>query len=275
MNISVSTANFYYRPFNETLEIIAEAGFKSVELTIYWKNERWEIAQHLQDLSARKVIRSIENYDLLVSTIHDPSGVALDKNSAPRDVISPFLKEILQEIPESSKCIIFHTPHIKGDQDLLWWSKFSLDYANYLNSYKEKDNILTIETMPSFEDYYVPLINPLEYKTFAMSNNLGITLDTTHCAQEGIDITDAVKILGNNIKTIHLSDFKNGKSHIFFGDGILNWGTFFNELDYSELYSITLECSMSSKSKDAMEMTKEELISRLIEAKSRLEYFLH
>lgn len=277
MDLSVATANFHLRPFRESLEIITEARFKFIELTVFWENEIWAVAQHLRNLAAKDVIQLIEEFNLKISTLHDPSGVVPDQNACPQDIISPNLNLLLDELLESPKCIVFHTPHLKGKNDLFWWNKFSENYASYLDQFteREKDVILTIENMPTFKDYYVPLLTPEDYFDFVQSRNLGVTLDTTHFAQIGIDITKAVEVLGNKVRTIHLSDFVNEKPHVFLGDGILNFKSFFKELDYSKLHSITLECSMSSSSKDSKTMTKDELMSRLMESKSRLERLLN
>ncbi|MHA2203678.1 MAG: sugar phosphate isomerase/epimerase family protein [Candidatus Hodarchaeales archaeon] len=277
MDLSVSTATFYFRPFRESLEIITEAGFKFIELAVFWENEIWTMAQHLRNLAAKDIVKLTEEFNLKISTIHDPSGVVPDQNTSPQAIISPNLTLLLDELPESPKCIVFHTPHLKGKKDLFWWKEFSEKYVSYLDYFteKRKDIILTIENMPTFKEYYVPLLTPEDYIDFVLSTNLGITLDTTHFAQIGIDITKAVQVLGNKVRTIHLSDFANGKPHVFLGDGILNWESFFRELDYSQLHSITLECSMSSSSKDSKNMTKDELISRLTESKSQLERLMN
>ena len=47
MRISFATANFYFLPFDETLEIIAEAGFQNIELDLFWEWKQWTMAQHL------------------------------------------------------------------------------------------------------------------------------------------------------------------------------------------------------------------------------------
>ena len=41
MQISIATANFYFLPFRQTLEIIAEAGFEQIELDLYWERGQW------------------------------------------------------------------------------------------------------------------------------------------------------------------------------------------------------------------------------------------
>lgn len=41
MIFSTATANLYFYPFEQTLEIIAEAGFHNIELDLYWDRKDW------------------------------------------------------------------------------------------------------------------------------------------------------------------------------------------------------------------------------------------
>lgn len=54
MKIAVASATFYYLPFDETLDIVSKAGFKYIELDIYWKGGEWEMAQHLKDILRKR-----------------------------------------------------------------------------------------------------------------------------------------------------------------------------------------------------------------------------
>jgi len=120
-----------------------------------------------------------------------------------------------------------------------------------------------------------PLVNLKDLKYYTDTHNLGITVDTTHYAEVGVDLIKALKLLKDRIRTVHASDFSDKRRHIFIGEGILNWSGIFKVLNDSKLYLITLECGMSSIIKREFEMTKEELIKRLKEAKARLSEYLH
>ncbi|HET9280038.1 MAG TPA: TIM barrel protein, partial [Flavitalea sp.] len=133
---------------------------------------------------------------------------------------------------------------------------------------------ICIENMPLFDGYFVPLVTPEALNDFVRRDGLNVTLDTTHYAQIGIDILEAARILGRNIKTIHLSDFKDGRSHVFIGEGELDLQGFFDVIDIEHINAVTLECSLTSINDPNHEMNYNELISRLKEAKTRIERLL-
>ena len=81
MHLSVATANLYSLPFGQTLEIIAEAGFQNIELDLFWERKDWAMAQHLKEISAKQVVRWIEQSGLKITSIHDGSGVIEDDHS--------------------------------------------------------------------------------------------------------------------------------------------------------------------------------------------------
>ena len=124
--------------------------------------------------------------------------------------------------------------------------------------------------MPLLTGYYVPLTTPQELMTFVSDSKLGVTLDTTHYAQIGVDVVWAARILKDKIRTIHLGDYLDGEAHVFIGDGDLDFVNTFRVLDLSALHSITLECSVGLSGEAVVEMGQVEMIDRLKTAKSRL-----
>ena len=170
-------------------------------------------------------------------------------------------------------CISFHAPHGR-DLTNNWWETFSIKFGKLLTDFQKKCPIITVENMPDFIGFYNPLKDPEDLKSFTELYDLGITFDTTHYAEIGINIVDTLKILNKNIRTIHLSDFSDEGSHLLIGEGDINWKDFFKNLNYSNLHTITLECSMANKMKSIFKMTKSELIARLIKAKTRLTDYL-
>jgi hypothetical protein len=81
VHTSIATANFYFLPFEETLEVITNAGFKYIELDLFWEKGKWAMAQHLKDLEVEEVVRLINQWGLKVSSIHDSGGVVEDGHS--------------------------------------------------------------------------------------------------------------------------------------------------------------------------------------------------
>jgi sugar phosphate isomerase/epimerase len=273
MHISVGTASFYFKPFHQVLEIIAESGFQYVELDPYWKGGEWEIAQHLKGFTVKETVRSIHALGLRVSSIHDAGGLILDKGSI-AGFINPSLDRYLDQLGYPPDAVVFHVPHIKGHEDPEWWHRSSGEIARALEQYKARSTFVTLENLAHSEGYYFPLLEPHDLEAFATEHTLGITFDTTHCAQMGVNITEAAYVLRDLIRSIHLSDFFDGKSHVFIGDGDLDFADFFRAIDFSTLNAITLECLWSMRGKSSQEMTKDELVSRMTQAKDDLERLL-
>jgi sugar phosphate isomerase/epimerase len=90
----------------------------------------------------------------------------------------------------------------------------------------------------------------------------------------GTDIIEAARELRKSIRTIHLSDFKAGHTHVFPGEGELDLPGFFDTIDKTSLNAVTLESTLGSMDRPAHEMSRSEMVSRLKEARERLERLL-
>ena len=273
MQISIATANLYFLPFQQTLEIIAEADFEHIELDLYWERGQWAVAQHLKGVGVREVVDMISHSGLKVSSIHDGGGVVNNAHSI-QGFVNPQLEEYVDQLGYAPGCIVFHTPHIEGPYDQLWWKTVSDDIVKAAKSYRSSETSVTIENMPSFDGYYVPLATPQELLAFVSKNELGVTLDTTHYAQIGVDVVQAACILQKEIKTIHLSDFVDGKTHVFIGDGELDFTSLLRVFELSTLHSITLECSVGFLGENTHDMMQTEMVDRLKTAMSRLQSWI-
>lgn len=270
MQISISTANLYFKPFDEAIRLIAEAGYQAVELDLYWSRKHLAMAQHLKDVSAKQIVRTIEQAGLRISSIHDGGGILEEKQTC-NGYLNPFLNEVLEEISYKPDCIIFHTPQIEGNHDPDWEKRILERIIGPLEKYRSACRFVTVENLPNFDGYFVPLIKPEALRAFAVKNDLYVTLDTTHYAQESIDIIEAAALLNDRIKTTHLSDYREGISHVYPGEGELDLNGYLNKLGQFTLDAITLETSFSTLSKSDQGMSKEELVHRLIEARLWIE----
>ena len=188
--------------------------------------------------------------------------------------INPSLDEYLDHLGYAPDCLVFHAPHIEGSRDLEWWNKISDKIANALNQYRGKCSFVTIENEPLFCGYYVSLATPGELNAFATQNDFGVTLDTNHYAQMGIDIVEAAKILKENVKTIHLSDYLPGKTNVFIGEGELDFPKFFDVIDRDHVNAITIECSISPVDQPGQEMSYNEIVRRMREVRIKSEKML-
>lgn len=273
MQISIATANLYTFPFEQVLEIIAEAGFQNIELDLFWERKEWAMAQHLRNVPVKRAVQLIKQSGLRISSIHDGGGVIENEHST-LGFINPILDQYLDEMGYTPDCLVFHTPHIEGNPGIAWWQRTSGEIVLSLEKYRKACEFITIENMPFFDGYFVPLTTPEKLNAFVTENGLNVTIDTTHYAQIGTDIIEAAKKLGSNIKTIHLSDFIAGQTHVFIGEGELDLVGFFQVIDKESLNAITLESSLSSPDNSNHEMSHYSLVSRMTEARLRIEHYL-
>ena len=275
MHISFATANLFFTPFPQVVEVIAQAGFHSVELDLYWQGGEWAMAQHLQGVAPRQAVQWIHQAGLKVSSIHDGGGMLTDAHSM-QGYINPALDRYLEQLGYAPDLIAFHTPHIHGEQHNGWWGEISGQVSQALDAYRSQAAFITIENMPPIPGYTVPLLQPQALKAFTVGHSLGVTLDTTHYAQMGQDLLDATHILNGSVHSVHLSDylFASSRSHVLIGDGDLDLAEFFRVLDTRCINSIVLECSLSSSEKSDRQMSQDELITKLALAKDRLDAYL-
>ena len=131
MITSISTANLFNIPFQDTLKIIKSAGFEYIELAGYWKGGDWEIAQHLKGIPIKDVLQMIDDNGLSISSLHDMGGV-IEKDS--NTIISKSTYEYMESARREIPCVIFHTPMKKtADQD--WWKNYKTKTISDLNAF--------------------------------------------------------------------------------------------------------------------------------------------
>jgi sugar phosphate isomerase/epimerase len=145
------------------------------------------------------------------------------------------------------------------------------DIVEAAEGYASCETAVTIENMPLFDGFYVPLATPQELLAFVSDNELGVTLDTTHYAQDGLDVVQAARVLRAETKTVHLGDYVDGKTHVFIGDGDLDFASVLRVFDLSRLHSLTVECSVGFHGEDAQTLNQEEMVDRLKTAMRRLQ----
>jgi sugar phosphate isomerase/epimerase len=272
MQISVSTATLYWIPFERTLDLITKAGFQNIELDLFWERKEWSMAQHLKDIPAKQAVRQVESSGLKVTSVHDTGGV-LESAVSTRGFIDPTLDDYLDAMQYTPDCLVFHTPHVEGTAQDGWFERISAELVKCLEKYR-KVSPISIENMQTFDGYTVPLNTPGPLKAFIDTYDLGVTLDTSHYTQMGVDIIQAAGVLGSSIKTIHLSDCIKEKRHVFIGEGDLNLAGLLKAVDRDQLIAVNLECALSTPDKSDQVMDDKELVDRMREARIRLEGYL-
>lgn len=273
MHISFATANLYQEPFEDVLEMIAEAGYEAIELDLFWERKEWAMAQHLRGWSAKQVAASIERSGLRLSSIHDGGGVLNDPESI-TGYINPTLDEMINALGYMPGCIVFHTPHVEGAQDARWWERIEAGIAAALRPYQEFGPVVTMENMPHFDGYTVPLLTPQSLAYFTQRFGLGVTLDTTHYAQISTDVVAAAGVLREQARTVHLSDYQAGRTHVFVGEGELDLPGVLKALDAQRLHAVTVECSLARGNGAGQPLDRAEKVARMREARIRTEAYL-
>jgi sugar phosphate isomerase/epimerase len=273
MYISIATANYYYLPFEQALEVIAGAGYSEIELALYWERGKWAMAQHLRDISAQQAVRAINQAGLHVASIHDGGGVLHGVDSID-GFINPQLDTMLEALGYAPQTIVLHAPHVEGTYANTWWPSIAAAIAGAAVRYQSTETVVTLENMPPFSGYTMSLLSPGDLRDYTVAYGLGITVDTTHYAQMGTDIIAAAHTLGDRVRTIHLSDYRDGQTHLFPGDGVLDFPGFFGALTLSTLQAITLECSAGFNGEDVRQLDLTTMISRLHLAGERLQSWL-
>jgi sugar phosphate isomerase/epimerase len=272
MQISVSTATLYWIPFERTLDLITQAGFQNIELDLFWERKEWCMAQHLRDIPVKQAVRLIESSGLNITSIHDTGGV-LESVDSTRGFVDPALDDYLDAMGRAPDCLVFHTPHVEGTAEDGWFDRISEKLVSCLEKYR-KISTLSLESMQTFNGYTVPLTTPELMKAFVDKNKLGVTMDTTHYDEMGIDILRAAGVLGSSIKTIHLSDSSPKRRHAYIGEGELDLAGLLKEVDGEQLIAVNLECALSTSEKSDQVMSDDELVDRLKQARIRLEGYL-
>lgn len=273
MHISFATANLYKDSFEDVMGMIAEAGYEAIELDLFWARKEWAMAQHLRGWSAKQVAASIERSGLRLSSIHDGGGV-LDAPDSVTGYINPALAETIDALGYVPGCLVFHTPHVEGEQDASWWGRIEGRIAAELRPYQEICPVVTVENMPNFDGYTVPLLTPQALADFSQRFGLGVTLDTTHYAQISTDVVAAAGVLREQARTVHLSDYQVGRTHVFVGEGELDLPGVFKALDAQRLHAVTVECSLARGNGAGQPLDRAENIARMREARVRTEAYL-
>ena len=274
MRIAVATANTYYLPFEQTLALIAEAGFQDVEVALYWKGGSWAMAQHLEGVSGRRAAEMISRAGLRVACIHDGGGV-LERADSPAGYVNPLLDEYLDGLGYAPECIVCHTPHVAGEVSEDWWDGVSEAVVRALEPYRARCGALTLENTPPFDGYAVPLTMPDELGAFCAAHDVGVTLDTTHYAQMDVDAVAAAGLLRERVRSVHLSDYRGGRPHVYVGEGALDLPGVLGALNGADVRVVTLECSVGLPGEDVRTMAAGRMVERLRTAGERVQSWLH
>ncbi|MHB9032629.1 MAG: sugar phosphate isomerase/epimerase family protein [Anaerolineae bacterium] len=273
IEIAAATANYYQFPFERALEIITGSGVRRIELALYWEHKQWAMAQHLRGVPPAGIARAVRQSGLELAAVHDGGGV-LPYPYRLDDYVNPALPALLDALGYAPRFLVFHPPQAEGASDPGWWKTLAAGIGDLLGGFRADGTIVTLENLPPFGGYAVPLLAPQELADFTAAHGLGVTLDTTHYAQVGLDVPEAAGVLAGQVRTLHLSDYRAGATHVFPGAGELRFDSLFAALAGSGLQLATLECCPALPGEEYLDMPAALLSRRLAQAAARLDGWL-
>lgn len=250
---SISTWVYFWKPLEEVLDDIAEAGYSNVEI---WADKTHLDPRISPDLSALKDL--LNSLYLKVHSLHalfsDVNIASLDererKNSLKLIKKSiEFCSEIKGEITIIHPC----STEMFGDaQSYLTAKNRAEDSLCTLAAFAERLGIrLAVENLPNIGGWSFGTKMSELSKLISKINNphLGLCLDTGHSfvGRENVNLSKDVFECGKNLIALHIQDTDGKKDrHWLPGQGIINWAQFMKDLisiDYKGV--LTLEVSGS------------------------------
>ena len=244
MLLSISTASFYFMPFEAALDVIAQAGFEAVELAGYCQSGPYETAQHLKGADPRWAVKQVEARGLRIATYHDMGGVIAPDGTG----------WLASDVAGYAACaqipyLVTHAPHASEQPN--WWAGFADSLREQARALAARGRIC-LENMGPMAGYTVALQDPAGMLAFAEQIGAWVNLDTTHCAECGQDPVTAARILAPRLRTLHISDYAAGRKHLFPGDGQIDFPALFASLRGLPIHAATLECDLPRQVAGAM-----------------------
>lgn len=226
MKISFSTAALYPRDTLRSLEIIKDCGINYAELMPQ------DISETAIDF-AKEILE--RNIDIKVKSIHFPLMLfSFFYNCYPKaqNTTKKIIDELIKaaEILEVEVIVSHGLPVLKDNHKKELFYPVILENINYLVDGASKRNInIAIENGPNYNT-----AAPFPLNNFVSSfsqKNIGAVIDTTESCEAQQEIFDFLKYV-DNIIHFHISDFAKDKGkHLILGEGGINWGKFFSELN--------------------------------------------
>lgn len=205
MKVSVSTGLYYTKPYDEILDIIAEAGGQYIELFMN---------QAFLDVPLEAIKKAVDQRGLKVLSIHLPLTFLAHQRDESEDYWM-------------AKCIEY--AEVLGAKVLVSHFFYKKDGSGN----NDQNHFETIEKYTKLSNKHICTENfPKEGLETILRDNQALVLrlegfrgcmtyDTTHAASTGVDIVEQYHVFKPYIRNIHLSDFKDGNEHIVLGGGDL------------------------------------------------------
>lgn len=233
MEISISTGCFYFLPLDRVLSIIERSGFQSVEILGYWKDHDWEVGQNVKGITSRGIIKRVKNKNLQISSFHDPGGAIYKEN----DAVSLLQTQSFLKNDEVTS-VIMHLPYsLKSNAG--WWKKYQkqlIEKYRLLNSQSK----LSFENMAPIDGYDISITDIQELNKFCNLINCFVNLDIIHLIESKQNVKESIMFLGDKIRSIHISGYRDGK-RVHFTESEIDVLEYIKYFNLKTLSTITIE----------------------------------
>jgi sugar phosphate isomerase/epimerase len=235
--IVCSTGGFWTLPLERTLDIISKAGFEGIELMV---------TQDPATQSAESARRLANNAGLRIQAVHAPMLVLTRRVWGPN-----FLPIIERSVPLAktlgAEVVVVHPPY-------LFEVKYQAWLLGQLRTFSRDHGMpIAVENMFRMWVKDRPVRGHRWVTPYDLNRFDDLTLDTSHCGVDGVDILDVLERTGRQIAHVHLSDNhgEHKDSHALPGAGQLPLKRFLQNLGSSGARgALSLEVDMRELSQD-------------------------
>jgi len=232
-----STAAFFSRPLAETFSLVAEAGFRGVEVMVT-KDPASQDAHRMSDLAA--------SHGLEIGAIHSPC-LLLTRRVWGTDPIGKLYRSVELAEHVGARLVVVHPPY-------RWQMPYRRWLEDRLPAFREATGVeIAVENM-------FPVRLGTRSVTFHANQDLdeldrfdSLVLDTSHAAVAAHDLVDVRKRFDGRLRHVHLSDNagKGWDSHLPLGEGVLPVDDFLDDLAASGYAgAVTLEVDLRRELED-------------------------
>jgi sugar phosphate isomerase/epimerase len=235
--IVCSTGGFWTFPLERSLDIISQAGFDTIELMV---------THDPATQSAEVAGRLANNAGLRIQSVHAPMLVLT------RRVWGPGFQSIIERSVPLAKSlgaevVVLHPPY-------LFEVKYQTWLLGHLRSFSRDHGVaIAVENMFRMWVKGRPVRGHRWVTPFDLHRFDDLTLDTSHCGVDDVDILEALERTGRQIAHVHLSDNygEHKDSHAPPGEGRLPLRQFLKNLPSSGARgALSLEIDMRALAQD-------------------------
>ncbi|MBI1345597.1 TIM barrel protein [bacterium] len=257
MLLGYNTNGLAHHRWDEAIVLIAEAGYRSVALTVdhhclaplspTLRDDVAKLKRLLDQYQLHCVIETGARFLLDPRRKHQPTLLsATNEDRACRLQFLNYCIDLAAEVSADAISFWSGTPRDPADADVLW-SRLRAGCAALLKEAERQQVRLAFEPEPGMFletcDQYARLHDQLRHPLF------GLTLDVghVHCLQDG-DIADRIRQFAPHLFNLHIEDMQPGvHEHLRFGQGSMKFPPILQalrEVDYS--YGVHVELSRHS-----------------------------